>query len=956
MELKQLAWFFEDEVAAARREFLARRLRSDAEAWLEASTNDLLRALFAATHKVLVAQFKLIEADVGFDEFCHSLRQPDIRAYLYRRYPLLRDRMAIVCARWLEQTSLLLRRFEQDFETIRAELLPGDAPLDIERVRFGQGDYHRGGRSVAILEFRDGRRLVYKPRDMAIDARLARIFAWVNERCATDLWLPALVARSDYGWVGFVSHRPCSSPGQVERFYQRMGSLLGLLYMLGGNDFHYENIIADGEHPVLIDLESLFRPLVGGRDDGRAHESVLMIGMLPNRMSSAGHIPEISGLSDAEGQPGLEALHLMHAENDSIALVRARGLIAGASNVPVLDGRKIELGVEHAAQLQAGFERVYRAVMEDQESFTALADACAEAQVRVLFRHTAAYGNLLEEATHPSLLASAEGTAKHFALLRLGIGEFKPAERFVDLEIADLHRGDVPLFTTRAGSLDLWYADDAWLPDFFACSGLEAVRRRIAQLSPQDLERQLWIIGNAFISHGARTSVRGRARARLEVETSPGQPLDQRLIAHADALAAQLLPQMHVTDDTASWLVHLNASLDNSHFQLLEASYDLNSGMAGEILFFAQLAQATGDFSHARLAHKALRHLNRQFDRPGASNRPLGYYVGVGSVIHLLIAMARLEGEYSHLQQAEALLADGSFESAIEQDRSLGLIKGAAGFMLACSELHLASGSRRALQLARACAEHLLARREPDVEGFAWRISSAIPLAGMAHGASGFALAFARLFEAGGEARYREAALQALRYEDTLFHPASENWLDRRDFVLREHGDRPWCSVGWAHGAPGIGLARLAMLRAGIDTPRIRQDLDIALRTTLAQGFNGGDSLIFGSFGNLELPISYAECFGQESVPQLAPLAASLLARIEREELRLSAPAAFPLGLMAGTTGVAYQCLRLARMHQVPSVLCGTSTLSSVSRLADAGGAARGAERARAVVAEATEG
>jgi hypothetical protein len=45
--------------------------------------------------------------------------------------------------------------------------------------------------------------------------------------------------------------------------------------------------------------------------------------------------------------------------------------------------------------------------------------------------------------------------------------------------------------------------------------------------------------------------------------------------------------------------------------------------------------------------------------------------------------------------------------------------------------------------------------------------------------------------------------------------------------------------------------------------------------------------------------------------------------------------------MMSGATGVAYQCLRLARMRQVPSVLCGTSRLlTGAAGASDVDGAA----------------
>lgn len=925
MELQHLAWFFEDDVHACEQAFLTRVARPDADDWLSASRINLLNRLYLVTHKVLIAQYKLIESQVSFEDFCRSLRQPDIREYLHARYPLLRIRIENVCGGWLEQACTIVERYARDEDAIRAHLLPGERPI-IERARFGQGDHHRGGRSVSILDFQDGRYLVYKPRHLSIDTHFRQILDWANRRGGTDLWTPAHLDMGDYGWVEFVEARPCAEAAEVDRFYGRMGSLLALLYILEGNDFHHENIIAVGEHPVLIDLESFFCPYFGVEADDPIDASVLAVGMLPNRMAAVGNIPEISGLSDAEGQYGLENLYLMQQDDRSFALVRSRGILSGADNLPVLDGAKIGVRPEYAAPLKQGFERIYRAVLEHPAEFSALVEACADDPVRVLFRHTATYAHLLEEARHPALMASIEATAAHYDLLRVAVEVYPAAERFVAHEIADLHRGDVPMFTATADGRSLYYLDDGCIPGFFSRSGMETTRRKLALLSPQDLDRQLWIIGNAFIAHSARASAEGRARARLRPTGEDG-PLDARLVLQATTIAERLREQMHVTDDSASWLVHLVKALDNSSFELIPAFQDLYSGMPGEILFFSQLAQVTGSYAHMELARKAMRHLKARLEESGAAIPAIGLYAGWGSTVHLMTSIAQLQSNYEDLEYIDALLADPRFDMRIEKDRNFSVIKGAAGFMIACSDLHIASGSRRALQLAERCAEHLVAHRWSGTDAYAWRVTSETPLSGLAHGASGFAMAFARLHEATRDPRHREIALSALDYERALFDPASGNWEDRRDYVMKAREGNAWCSVAWAHGAPGIGLARLAMLRAGIDTPRIREELAIATRTTLTRGLDCNDSLIFGAFGNLELPICLNECFGQDTVPDLPVLAARMLDKIERDGLDLVAPAPFPIGLMSGATGVAYQCLRLARMHQVPSVLCGTSRL-----------------------------
>ena len=930
MDLKKLAWFFEDEVEQCRSTFASRNAEPDASAWLVALEHNLLRDLFALTHRVLIAQFKLIESQVGFDDFCTSLRQLEIRSYLHGRYPLLRQRINETCRAWLDQSCAISDRFAIDANAILEILLPGKSVPAIRKVVLGAGDSHRGGHCVAILEFCDGRSLVYKPRNLAIDTRFAEMLDWVNRRCATDLQVPAHIDRGSYGWVEFVAHAECADAEAVERFYGRIGSLLALLYILEGNDFHYENLIAAGEHPVLIDLESFFRPPFGSGDAELYDTSVLKVGLLPNRLASAGNMPEISGLSDAEGQLSLDGLILVKKDDDSFSLVRKRGIMRGARNVPLLDGARVELQVGYALNIKEGFERVYRAVLGDIDGFSELVESCVNSQVRVLFRNTVTYVHLQEEALHPSLMASEEATAKHYELLRLAVTDNPFAERFVDFEIADLHRGDVPMFTATAGSRELWYADDRYIDDFFNRSGLDMVRRNLRQLSLQDLEQQLWIIGNCFISHSASASAQGRARSKLNEYADDGSALDQQLITYASTVAAALREQMHITERSASWLVHLASSLDNSQFELVPAFFDIYGGIPGEVLFHSQLAQVTGNYDHMELAHKALDHLKQRLLESSAAIQAVGLYVGWGSVVRLMTTLAELENDYRHFEYLEELLSDRRFDELITMDRNFSIIKGTAGFMHACAELHIASGSARALELARMCAAHLIQHRWPESDAFAWRVFSAVPLSGLAHGSSGFAMAFARLYEATGDTTYRTVALSALDYERTLFLPEFGNWQDRRDYVVEAYGERPWCSVAWAHGAPGIGLARLALLRAGIDTLQIREELEIAVRTTLELGFDGNDSLIFGSFGNLELLICQAECFGPATRPELTEITSRLLLRVQEQGLRLSAPVDYPFGILAGATGVAYQCLRIARMHQVPSVLCGTSQLPSI--------------------------
>ena len=548
-------------------------------------------------------------------------------------------------------------------------------------------------------------------------------------------------------------------------------------------------------------------------------------------------------------------------------------------------------------------------------------EAWKDTEVRVLFRHTAAYAHLLSESRHPALMASYEATGAHFGLLRRVIDAFPAAAAFVDAEIADLRHGDVPQFTARAGGRDLVCNVAVVLRDFFDGSGLDAVRRNLTRLDARELTQQLWIIGNTLDMHASRAAApRSLAVPRAGDSAAP---LRERLVALAVDLGERARRRIRVCGDEASWLVHKPRSLDNLEFSLEPAFHDLHSGMPGEILLFQQLARVTGDESYRTLAYQALRHLLRRLDESGDSIRPLGLYAGWGSVVFLLERMASLECDFELIRRAEALLAHPRFDALVAMDREYSVVSGGAGFMLACLALHRSSGSARALDLARACATHLLTCRAADVSGHAWRIHSAMPLSGLAHGAAGFAMAFARLHAATGDDTYRDVCHGALAYEQTLFLPALGNWRDCRDFTVQRQGDSPIAAISWAHGAPGIGLSRLAVLDAGIDSPQIRADLDTALRTTRGLSRECGHSLLAGAFGSLELLLCHRRA--QPDGPDGNVLEAQcerLLEQVASTGLRLSTTLEEPLGLMPGITGVAYQALRLAQPADVPSVLC----------------------------------
>jgi lantibiotic modifying enzyme len=256
---------------------------------------------------------------------------------------------------------------------------------------------------------------------------------------------------------------------------------------------------------------------------------------------------------------------------------------------------------------------------------------------------------------------------------------------------------------------------------------------------------------------------------------------------------------------------------------------------------------------------------------------------------------------------------------------------------MALAALEVARPRGPARDVMRSCAEHLLAKASPLDGGIGWmtKLDATQPLTGFSHGASGIAVA---LFTAGsvlGDARYTDAALAALRYERSTFDSAAANWPDYRILDRARVPETPPLMWSWCHGAPGIGLARLVALQHVRDAD-IRNDLDLAIASTVANGFASNDSLCHGDLGNLELLLRARELgFGGSWETALATEASRLVERLARGEWRCGIPGGVETpGLMMGLAGIGYGLLRLGATERLPSVL----TLEAPRRVTLRGG------------------
>lgn len=857
------------------------------------------------------------------------LGREEHRRALFDEYLGLARVLSIHVELWIDAMLELAERFLDDRAEIHRRFAPDLGPSPIHGARASLSDPHRGGRGVVCLELAPDRWVVYKPRSLKVDTRFQALLAWLEENgLSHPLRRLAVIDRGTYGWVEFVHAEGCDEERAVERYFHRLGTQLALLQVLRAVDFHYENLIAAGEQPVLIDLESVFhlpaRDLSSApaREQARQRldESVLGIGILPvltwSQDGRAG--VDMSGIGGRGGEDYPHPMLAPVARNtDRMRLERRNVAMKEAQNRCRLNGEPVD-AARYTGSLIAGYREAHELMQRHRGELEAELEGWRDVELRYIVRPTAIYGLFLQEGVHPDNLRHPLDRDRLLDKLWAHAEVRDELVPLVPAEAADLRQGDVPLFTRRIDGTDLRDSRGHIIEGYFEGTVLRAALDGLARLDDRHCEEQVDLIDKSMLLLDAP-----RTRAAQPVQRAhPRKVADTGSASYLEAavrVGEELKGDAILGQDDVSWVSVTLRSEELWQWVVAPVNETLYDGLPGLGLFFAQLGAVTGrsDFEDLgrRTTGPILAYLHSD---PGPGNADIGGLAGRPAALHTLANMAATWGDRELL--TNALEGVERFADRIHLDRGLDLLSGAAGCLLICLDLHRATGREDLLEVARRCGERLHETAEPQERGVGWTPAAASePLAGFSHGACGIALALLRLAEATGEERHRDLAHRALEFERSLFLPEVGNWMDRRRF---EDAPDDFRTLAWCHGSPGVALGRLLMLPL-LDDPQIEAEIRIAVDATLEGGFGGNHSLCHGDLGNLEILLTAAERLGEGTWRRRA-LEHATRARDEvlAGEWRCGLPNHTEApGLMTGLAGIGYGLLRLAAPDTVPQVL-----------------------------------
>jgi lantibiotic modifying enzyme len=346
-------------------------------------------------------------------------------------FPDLLETAAQLISAWIDAQRELLARLVRDKADL-CSLLHAREPFRVTHIRSRLSDPHDGARTVTLIEFVGGRRVIYKPRPSDGEELWFEALCWLNRNgIRISFRVPKMLSRGNYVWMEFLQTKGCNSSSAASLFYFRWGAQIALAQILGASDLHRDNWLAIGSQPILVDAELIgeAEPTSSRAKRGSKHRqslpTILRTGLLP--------------LVSRDRAGFYRGIAPLDATNSKAAAPKCWPRCGRISQEPSKYVNDLVRGFEAVAGLFENTRTVQRFYKE-------VVLRTGPQNHRLLLRPTAQYARLLRESCEArNMLAAGERWRRlvrkccaSAAKRRIGIAEARA-----------LLRCDIPKFTTR---------------------------------------------------------------------------------------------------------------------------------------------------------------------------------------------------------------------------------------------------------------------------------------------------------------------------------------------------------------------------------------------------------------------------------------------------------------------------------------------------------------------------
>lgn len=341
---------------------------------------------------------------------------------IFKRFPVLARLWSELISQWRNQVTEMLMRLEADRKELSRVFFHNYAVSKISDVRVGLSDPHNGGRTVTLLQLGSSS-IIYKPRSGHGEQEWHRFIQWMNARSFRPaLKAAAVLGRDGYCWMEEIKFAPCKTHAAARRFYERLGGMIAVAYLLKTVDCHRDNVIASGEQPVLVDAETLGHLDRKGRSESPS-DAVRRIGFLPMGKRSSRKIDTsvLGGITSGRHNPRIDA--------------------------------KLLSATHYQTELVRGFRRAWQFILgckKRRVEFDRLSRRLCRQKLRWIYQSTANYDRIRRASIQPPALTSG---IKRDLLIKCLCKRRGVSSMVTHREIQALKRFDVPYFTHKSPTL-----------------------------------------------------------------------------------------------------------------------------------------------------------------------------------------------------------------------------------------------------------------------------------------------------------------------------------------------------------------------------------------------------------------------------------------------------------------------------------------------------------------------
>lgn len=832
-----------------------------------------------------------------------------------KAYPEMFRLLLLAITQSVQIMSEIVEQFCSEWIYIRKKIFSLDdcryVPL-IQSLELGLSDKHHEGKTVARIILDDGRTLIYKPHGLKKELLYQQLFHSFEKECG---FLPGnykILDCGTHGWEEYIQKEQCQSNEEAQNYYRRMGIHIFLCMLMDGTDMHMENILPRGEYPILLDLETLpgvyhlsseesAEALAGEILDG----SVIRSGILPIMVwGGEGAGINVSALSANNGQKlPFSSPYIANDKTSDMEIKYGRMLLNVQNNLPEIDG-KVLMPLEYKDEIMAGFSEAYTVFLKNQVQMDRMIRRLYETKSRYLLRHTQQYTMYLSTSLHPQFM---KDTKRRWLMLHTLKKDKKLTDRLgnnvIDSEIQSLMNLDIPFFEIDGETAALYDDKKRVAADYMKNTALEVYERRIRQMGPMDLKRQVMLMELSMALLGDTENRAAVNKRTVPADISETQvKYNIKIIVHqiADWLCDNAIVNKKRDDITWIGLHHF----DENTWKITPVNKYLYDGLSGIAIFWALFVQKFPEEPYQEIYYLVQRTLFTYTDsvvdcKKYQSSRT-GAFDGEGSMVNAYILLYHMTQDKIYLHYAEK--HSEILWELFEQDTAYDYLSGNAGAIVVLIELYKLTSQQKYLRLAEKMEEYLWQRAIKTEHTAGWKIGNIpIPLAGKSHGNSGFIMAYASLLEITHEFHYKETIDQLLAYENSLYSDDLQNWLDLRNM----NQNHPQCMNTWCHGAPGILLTRmkLAGLQEFKDNEQIAMDIKRAANALYEQKDLSGLCICHGMAGNYWIKRIYQKERGEDFAKCEEGEGKDLISKILENHKYLPQERYNP-GLMTGVSGV----------------------------------------------------